>query len=147
MRCGSGLRRFCRDRPRIRSERRTTACFLGRCCGGFARVHHGGIFQPALTTGTISSGGFAGGCKKGFLAVLSVSYRRISICRSYRWMARSCRRTRRHRSLKRRSDEQDGRADGRNWKTDPFCRPARPEPRSHRDTGAPGPGGVHGTDR
>ena len=144
MTCGSGLNRFCRERQRTLDGRRIIGCFLKPCCGASARDCRGGIFPRILVTGTVSSGAFAGGCRRDFRVVFSACYPTISICRSYRSTARSCRRMprlrdpkkeliRRHRTFKRRSDEQDRRADGRDWEVDPLDHPPRPESRSGGD--------------
>ena len=153
MRWGSGWNRFYRERQPIRDGRRIIGCFLKRCCGVSARDRRHEPMRagssrvlwerepcrPALSSVPLSSG-----CRRGFLSVVSACYPTHSIYQSYRWTERSCKPTqrlrdpkkgliRRHQTFKRRSDEQDRRADGRNWEVSPLDHPPRPESRSGGD--------------
>jgi len=99
MRWGSEWNRFYRDRQQTPAGRRITASFWRRCCGVSARdrrpkpVRAGSSrvlwerepYRPALSSVPLS-----GGCRRGFLIVVSTCYPTNSIDRSYRWTARSC---------------------------------------------------------
>ena len=99
MRCGSGLNRFCRERQRTPAGRRIIGCFLKRCCGVSARdrrhepVRAGSsrvLWEREPCRPALSSVPLSGGCRRGFLSVVSACYPTNSIGRSYRWMGRSC---------------------------------------------------------
>ncbi len=99
MRWGSGWNRFCRERQQTPAGRRTTASFWRRCCGVSARdrrhepMRAGSsrvLWEREPCRPALSSVPLSGGCRRGFLSVVSTCYPTHSIGRSYRWMARSC---------------------------------------------------------